>query len=34
MFVLDNETLQELIEAFKTEEIEYQLVIPYKHRNN
>ena len=33
-FVLDNETSKELIEAFDNENISYQLVTPYKHRNN
>ena len=34
MYVLDNETSKELIEAFNNEHITYQLVTPYKHRNN
>ena len=33
-FVLDNETSKELIEAFDNENISYQLVTPYKYRNN
>ena len=32
--MLDNETSKELIEAFDNENTSYQLVTPYKHRNN
>ena len=34
MHVLDNETSTELMQAFDEEAITYQLVTPYKHRNN
>ena len=34
MYVLDNETSSELMQAFDDESITYQLVTPYKHRNN
>ena len=34
MFVLDNETSADLENAFKEERITYQLITPYKHRNN
>ena len=33
-YVLDNETSKELMDGFDKERISYQLVIPYKHRNN
>ena len=33
-YVLDNEVSKDLIEGFEEERIMYQLVMPYKHRNN
>ena len=33
-YILDNETSKELMEGFDKERISYQLVTPYKHRNN
>ena len=33
-YVLDNETSKELMDGFDKERISYQLVTPYKHRNN
>ena len=33
-YVLDNEVSKDLIEGFEEERIMYQLVTPYKHRNN
>ena len=33
-WVLDNETSKELKESFKNANVTYQLVTPYKHRNN
>jgi len=33
-YVLDNETSGELLDAFKEQGVDYQLVPPYKHRNN
>jgi len=33
-YVLDNEASKDLIESFDEEQINYQLVTPYKYRNN
>ena len=33
-YVLDNETSQDLLQAFEEEKISHQLVPPHKHRNN
>ena len=33
-YVLDNEISKDLIDGFEQEKITYQLVTPYKHRNN
>ena len=33
-YVMDNETSKDLLSAFQDERIDYQLVTPYKHRNN
>ena len=33
-YVLDNEISKDLIQAFQEEKVDYQLVTPYKHRNN
>ena len=34
IYILDNKTSKELMEGFDKERISYQLVTPYKHRNN
>ena len=33
-YVLDNEYSKDLIQDFESELIQFQLVTPYKHRNN
>ena len=33
-YVLDNETLGELLDAFEDQDVDYQLVPPNKHHNN
>ena len=32
-YVLGNEISKDLIQAFKLENLEYQIVLPYKHHN-
>ena len=34
IYVLDNETSKDLIDVFNNEKLKYQLVTPYKYRNN
>ena len=34
IYILDNEVSKDLIKGFEEERIMYQLVMPYKHRNN
>ena len=33
-YVLDNEISGDLLEAFKNQDVDYQIVTPFKHRNN
>ena len=32
--ILDNENSKDLIDSFVNKKIQYQLVVPYKYRNN
>ena len=34
IYILDNEISQDLIDIFEQQNIDYQLVTPYKHQNN
>jgi len=33
-YILDNEVLKDFLQSFNNKYIQYQLVIPYKYRNN